>query len=107
VLPGFFQEHAIETDVECAVELLERVEVAVTEFACVISDIVCDHEQELEREHGGRHGDRLGAKRIRVEFLLGCGVGSGKVRSEKEKDEESGGEKIPRDDDSLTNFCST
>jgi hypothetical protein len=62
-LPGFFPELAIETAVECAVDLEERVEVAVTELAVVISDVVCDHQEELERELGGRHRHRIGVQR--------------------------------------------
>jgi hypothetical protein len=58
VLPGFFPEHAIETGAKCTVDLEERVEVAVTESTAVISDVVCDHEEELERELGGRHRNR-------------------------------------------------
>jgi hypothetical protein len=41
---GFFPELAIGTSVECAVGLEERVVVAVTKFAVVIDDVVCDHE---------------------------------------------------------------
>jgi hypothetical protein len=55
VSPGFFPEHAIETCVECAVDLEERVEVIVTETAVGFSTAVRDHEEELERELGGRH----------------------------------------------------
>jgi hypothetical protein len=42
VIPGFFLEHPIETGVECPVDLEERVEVAITEFAVVFPDVVCD-----------------------------------------------------------------
>jgi hypothetical protein len=55
VLLGFFPEHAIETVIKCAVDLEERVEVAVTELATVISDVVCDHQEEFERKLGARH----------------------------------------------------
>jgi hypothetical protein len=63
VPPGFFPEHAIETGVKGAVDLEERVEVAVREFAVVISDVVCDHQEDLERELGGRHRNRTGVER--------------------------------------------
>jgi hypothetical protein len=39
----------VETCAECAVNLEERVEVIVTEFAVIISDVACDYEEELER----------------------------------------------------------
>jgi hypothetical protein len=41
------------------VRLEERVEVIVTETAVGFSTAVCDHEEELERELGGRHRDRI------------------------------------------------
>jgi hypothetical protein len=40
----------VEAGVECAVDLEECVEIAVTELAANISHAVCDHEQELERD---------------------------------------------------------
>jgi hypothetical protein len=46
--------------------LEERVEVAATEFAVVISDVVCDHQEELERELGRRHRDRIGGSETLV-----------------------------------------
>jgi hypothetical protein len=49
VLRDFLPELAIERDVESAVDLEERVEVAVRDFAVVISDVVCDHQEEFER----------------------------------------------------------
>jgi hypothetical protein len=52
-----------ETGVEYAVDLEERVEVAVTEFGMVISDEVCDHEEDLERKLEGRHRNGLGVER--------------------------------------------
>jgi hypothetical protein len=58
MLAGFLPELAIETSVDNAVDLEERVEVAVTEFAVVISDVmslVCDHQEELERELRGQY----------------------------------------------------
>jgi hypothetical protein len=69
VLPGFFPEHAIETGVEYAVDLEDRVEVAVTEFAVGISDVVCDYEEEIEREFWGRgrHCDGIGVEERVVE----------------------------------------
>jgi hypothetical protein len=63
VFPSFFPEHAIETDVQCAVDLEERVEVAVTEFAVAICDVACDHQEELKREFGGQHRIRIGVER--------------------------------------------
>jgi hypothetical protein len=47
VLRGFFSEQAVETGRVCAVDLEERIKVAVTEFATVISDVVCDRQEEL------------------------------------------------------------
>jgi hypothetical protein len=41
--------------VECAIDLEERVEVTVTELGVVISDVVYNHQEELERELAGRH----------------------------------------------------
>jgi hypothetical protein len=67
VLPCFFPEHEIETAVEGAVDLEERVEAAVMEFAVVISDAAGDHQEELERELGGRHRNALGVERKKRE----------------------------------------
>jgi hypothetical protein len=63
LLPGFFPEHAIDTFVECAVDLEERVEVTVTKLAVVIPDDVCDHQEEFERKSGRRHRNRIGVER--------------------------------------------
>jgi hypothetical protein len=63
VLRSFFPERAVKTVVDCAVDLEERVEVAVTEFATVICDVECDHHEELKRERGGRHRNRIGVER--------------------------------------------
>jgi hypothetical protein len=71
---GFFAKLAIETAVECAIDLeewlaemlhaiimnrknnlRERVEVIIEEFALGISEVVGDLEEELEREFRGRH----------------------------------------------------
>jgi hypothetical protein len=62
-LLSFFPEHAIETGVECAVGQEERVEVAGTELAVVIFDVVCGPQEELERELGERHRNRIGVER--------------------------------------------
>jgi hypothetical protein len=42
-------ERVIETCAEWAVDLEERVEVVVTEFAVIIFDVACHYEEDLER----------------------------------------------------------
>jgi hypothetical protein len=62
-----FPELAIEMVVECAIDLEERVEVAVTETAVVISEVFYDLEEGLGRKTRGRE--------IRVRHRGGVGVG--------------------------------
>jgi hypothetical protein len=51
-LHGFFQKSAIETGVEYAVDIEERVEVGETEIAVIIGEETCDHEEDFQREFG-------------------------------------------------------
>jgi hypothetical protein len=55
VLPSFFPEQGIDTGIGCTLDLEKGVEVAVMEFAVAISEVVCDHQEELEQELGRRH----------------------------------------------------
>jgi hypothetical protein len=52
------------------VDLDERVEVAVTDLAVVISNAVCGHEEELERELRGRHCEGIRAEQMVVDITL-------------------------------------
>jgi hypothetical protein len=74
VLRGFFPECVIEIGVERAVDLVERVEVAVAEFTVIISDVTCDHQEELERKHGGWHHNRIGVVRNAWRSATGISV---------------------------------
>jgi hypothetical protein len=64
VLPGFFPEQGIDTGIACTIDLEERVEFAVMEFAVAISEVVCDHQEELEQELGRRHRNRIGVEKL-------------------------------------------
>jgi hypothetical protein len=53
---------AIETGVQCTVDLEERVEVGETELAFIVGMETCDHEEDFKRMFLGRQrelGDRI------------------------------------------------
>jgi hypothetical protein len=60
----------VDTAVECAIDLEECVEVGGMAFAGSVWDVMGDHEEELERESGGRN-----CHRIVVEKILKSGHG--------------------------------
>jgi hypothetical protein len=58
-LHGFLPKSAIETGIECAVDLEQGVEIGETELAFIVGKKICDHEEDFERKLGGWHRDRI------------------------------------------------